>query len=735
MAEGYSINKITFVISYKLKLGAATTKWVQEYTDEVTGYIPTTVTKPATIKYKISGRVENISANKSEIIDLSGVKSVKFTTEPLSITYPTFSGNSIIDLTTTKIDFSSEKYSPPFTPFNTASAGATPNYKDESITINLTSSKSISINPTTLSVSNVLSGTKNPVNSSSVVVTTENNKLFFETSSLNYENSNVIKSSIIKLDNYWLLKSDGSLIAKTKNSVSVLDGLVLLCQPSLNSDLIGKPYGISLQSFASNNSNNMEFNIDYGAFVLQNEILDNGGFLYGFYDNFKKEFIGKTLYYVDYILRGPENVYIAAMALDADGNLGGSDFVGAKTFGTINPPTAPIKIACPIYHANYIPSSKISIAAIPPNLSKLDQWPLYITSGSFSKEFYVEPAYGYTNWLQRYTGKKIKAMYSTLDIPNTLWSGILGQPYVDVLKEYPLFLSSRKIQLSQTPIASYIEPSVNKFGLLKQYLFIETRKSISDQWEILSSSHIRNINCSSGVIDLITDLPQNPDLTRVSYAVESGGTPIKHVNGNPVPLNPFLNQDTVEPEKPLYIYIKPSKIEVQEIIAASSSNESQPIYIWNHVPEYLFNGAVHFTYDNNIFNPYDSVSYDPFALQIGLVHVIKNTPESGIDMVDLRVKGGGLKSTYDKSISVSSYGSLDIEKIFKETKEAMSFWDVYPPDQQAYPKGGFIIIKLPKTVLDNFVNKEDIYSIIRKNITAGVVFKIQDMEGNDWVTV
>ena len=734
-AEGYAINKITFVISYKLKEGDATTKWVQEYTDEVTGYIPTTVTKPATIKYRISGKVENISANKAEVIDLSGVKSVKFTTEPLSITYPTFSGDAFIDLTTTKIDFSSTEYKPPFAPFSSPTQGATPSYKDESITINLTSSKSISINPTTLSVSNVLSGTKNPVNSSSVVVTTTNNKLFFETSSLNYENSSVIKSSVIELNNYWLLKSDGSLIQKTKNSVSVLDGLLLLCQPSSNSDLIGKPYGISLQSFVSNNSSNSEFNIDYGAFVLQNEVLDNGGFLYGFYDRSRKEFIGTTLYYVDYVSRGPENVYIGVMAVDADGNIGGSDFLGAKTFGKINPPIAPVKIACPIYHANYVPSSKISLSSIPPNLSKLDEWPLYVTSGSFAKDFYIDPEYGYVNWLQKYNGKKLKALYSTLDISNILWSEILGQPYVDVLKEYPLFLSSRKIQLSQVPIASYIEPSVNKLGLLKQYLFIETRESISDQWTLLSSSYLRNINCSTGVVDLTIDLPQDPDLVRVSYAVKSSGIPIKQVNGTGIPLNPFLNQDTVEPEKPLYIYIKPSKIEVQEAIAASSSGQDESVYVWNHVPEYMFNGVIHFTYDNSIFNPYDSVSYDPFALQIGLIHIVKNTPESGINMIDLRVRGGGLKSTYDKSISVESYGSLDIEKIFKETKEAISFWDVYPPDQQAYPKGGFIIIKLPRTVLDNFVNKEDVYSIIRKNITAGVVFKIQDMEGNDWITV
>jgi len=724
-AEGYAINKISFVISYKSKDAEATTKWVQEYTDEITGYNPTTVTKPATIKYKISGKVENISPNKAEIIDLGGVKSVKFTTQPLSITYPTFTGSSTIDLTTTKMDFSSTEYSPPFTPFNDPSAGATPNYKDESIKINLMSSKSIEINPSTLGISNVLSGTKNPVNQSSISVTTLNNKLYFQTSSLIYQNSNVIKSSTLQLENYWLLKADGSLIQKPKNSVSVLDGLLLLCQPSEDPNKIGKPYGINLQSFVSNNSGNSEFNIDYGAFILDNDAPDNGGFIYGFYDRSTKEFIGKTLYYTDLISRGPENVYIGVLATDADGNLGGSDFVGAKTFGTVPPPSAPIKIACPVYHATYIPSSRISLSSIPPNLSKLDAWPLYITSGSFVREIYIDPNYGWINWFQKYVGKTLRITYSTLEMQNVLWSQILGQPYVDVVNEYPVFLSSRKIQLSQVPVASFVEPSDNKVGVLKQYLFIETRQTPNDSWEQLDYDYIRNVNCSTGIIDLLKDLPQDEELTRVSYAVKSSGIPVKQVNGSPIPINPFLNQGVVEPEKPLYIYIKPSKVEVKNYSSSGA-------YTWDHVPDYIFNGVVHFTYDSSIFNQYESSSFDPTAVQIGLIHVLKNTPSSGIDVIDLRVKGGGLKSTFDKVNNIENYGSLDIEKIFKQAKEAISFWDVYPPEQQAYPNGGFVIIKLPKSVLDNFLNKEEVYSIIRKNITAGVVFKIQDMEGNDW---
>ncbi|NCV08778.1 MAG: hypothetical protein EBW51_09390, partial [Actinobacteria bacterium] len=222
-------------------------------------------------------------------------------------------------------------------------------------------------------------------------------------------------------------------------------------------------------------------------------------------------------------------------------------------------------------------------------------------------------------WLQNYNNKILRATYSTLDIENVLWSQILGQPYVDVLNEYPVFLSSRKIQLSQIPIASYVEPSSNKVGVLKQYIFIETRKDELSDWEILDPLYIRNINCDTGIVDLLKDLNQDPNLTRVSYAVKASGIPIKHVNGTPIPLNPFLNQDSIEPEKPLYIYIKPSKLEVKNY-------NSQNTYVWNHVNEYKFDGVVHFTYNSNIFNAYDSVNYDPLAIQIGLIHILKHEP-------------------------------------------------------------------------------------------------------------
>jgi hypothetical protein len=97
---------------------------------------------------------------------------------------------------------------------------------------------------------------------------------------------------------------------------------------------------------------------------------------------------------------------------------------------------------------------------------------------------------------------------------------------------------------------------------------------------------------------------------------------------------------------------------------------------------------------------------------------------------DLRIRGGGIKS--EKFNSSNTYSNIGIYQIIKDVKEAISFWDVYPPMRQSYPKGGFIIIRLPREVINNFEIEEEIYSIIERNLTAGVAYQLQDMDGNDW---
>jgi hypothetical protein len=37
--------------------------------------------------------------------------------------------------------------------------------------------------------------------------------------------------------------------------------------------------------------------------------------------------------------------------------------------------------------------------------------------------------------------------------------------------------------------------------------------------------------------------------------------------------------------------------------------------------------------------------------------------------------------------------------------------------------------------MSNFNSRDEIYSIVRNNLTAGVSFDIQDLDGNDWRSI
>ena len=705
-AEGYSINEISFGLSYdQAPAVTAASVPLQTYN------------KPFSVSFKITGTQNDINVNSPKKIDLTGKKVTDstYTVSNILLTYTNDADQLVTDATLTTIDFNSTKAFALTTVsgINTYNTTFTLNYRDLVFVVS---------SPTVTSVTSSSGSLGSTSNISAVVL---NNSLKLSTSALNYQNGIYQNTTPTSISSYWMLKQDGSIIKNSKNTLTVLDGLLLLCQPSESAALIGKPVGVSPAQVSLSPSVNEEINIDYGSLVLSNSIADTSGYIYGYYDNVRKEFLGSVLTYLEYQNRGPNNIYIGVLATDADGNIGTSvDFIGQRTATTINPVSIPMKAAYPIYSVIYKNSTKIKVNSVERKTSKFNQWPLYISSGSFVKDFYIDPSYGWTSLLENYKRQTLRATYSTLSMKNVPWSKFLGRPYVDVKEEVPNILSSRKIQVSSTPIASINEPSYNDIGYIKSMVTVKIKDLISDNvWKIVPTASIKNIDCNTGIIDFHdTIVPVNPSLISVDYTVVSNGIPLKQINGNPIPLNPFLNKDIIESDKPLYIYIKPTKIEYK------SSNTSS--YTWRLFEEYNYDTPINFTYDNSIFDPYDSVNFDPFALPIAVIHVVNNFKAKDITLQDLRIRGGGVKASDSTSNGV--YGDLGINKLLKDIKESLSFWDIYPPLQHSYPKGGFIIIRLPKEVINNFENPEEIYSIIERNLTAGVAYKLQDMDGVDW---
>ena len=510
-----------------------------------------------------------------------------------------------------------------------------------------------------------------------------------------------------------------SSIKPGKNSFNYYDGVSLLCQV-----VEGKPVPIPINLAEISNNTPPDRDVYYSDIEVSNKLPQQDGLLYGFYNIATKEFIGKKISYLKFIKSGPDNIYIGVYAYDYDGNLESqTEFTGSANGDSFNPVNIPTKMAYPVYSVKTKKKNKIQIVNMPPNLRKTEVWPLYITSGSFSKDVDIsfKKASGF---LSQYNNQKLTAIYDTSSIKNVAWSRVFGRGYYDVIGETPIINDSRSIKLRRTPIVTVQEASSDLFRFASQFkniVKIYTKESISSPWQEIPESSIKNIDTHNGIIEFINPIiPTNESLIKVDYTVTNKDISVIQCGGVPIPTNPFLNKDTVKINKPLYIYIKPKEIYKYETPIYKEGEVGIQALRKVLVDDYNVDSVLNFTYNNNIFNKNDESTYDPFAVLLGIVYVLNNFNDENFDYKDLRVKGGGISANFTTN------------SVVDDINQAISYWDIYPALGEAYPKGGYVIIKLPALVKRNFLNHEEVYDIVRRNITAGVVFELQDMDGKDW---
>jgi hypothetical protein len=676
---------------------------------------------PITVSVSISGKVEDVSPSRSRTVALNNIDNIKSLS---SLT----NGSHYIS----KIEYPSEAEGVNTSITFTSSDAKTLNsvdYENNEVRIksfsNIDTNRAIVLSG--LSLSNVTSGGQLVTGETPVSISNSNNTLTVETSATYYGDSIITTSSIDLSVNYMRTVSGIVLSSKDKNTINYGDGILLFC------DQEGRPIGIptlaqirsAINDIPSQNRVDLEErDLQYGCFSISNELPDDG-IRYGFYDVEQKEFLGNYLNYVDFYSRqknsfdrNTESIFIGICALDADGRPGDSEFFGINNSNTFIPSRVPLKYLVPIYSVKYNSSSAIKVNAISPNLSKFDAWELPVTSGTFSKQIYISPANQWSDWKKDYKNQNLLATYSTLDQPDVSWSRIYGHGHYDIVDEYPTVLDSKSIRVRRTPILNWNHPtnySSSIVGIIKSEVKVFTKETENSQWTEVSYRLIKDINSQTGVITFKRALvPSNSSFIKVSYTTENKDLLIRHVDGNPVPLNPLLNANSIQFDKPLYIYLTPKNIYKKRY----GDDPSRPVeYI--EVLDHNYNQNINFTYDSTIFDVL-SINYDPFALAIAIMNVTNDPNRDKPKLTDLRLRGGGIKSTLNNS------------DVIENIDEILSYWDTYPAQGNAYTRGGYVIIRIPEEIKNNFIDEKEIYNIIQNNLTAGVVFDLQNMSGDNW---
>lgn len=495
---------------------------------------------------------------------------------------------------------------------------------------------------------------------------------------------------------YYAMSEDGKISPIRETGwISKVDGIKLLCDQS------GNPVGFPT---IPTTVGAYSYNKDFVNIAITN-MKSDPSVIVGFYDRNKREFIvsnsgNPEMLYKDYLDRGPQNVYIAVKSTYEAA-------IDNPVTNTDDTSHIPYRWALPVYGVSTRPNSPISIAPISKNLTATEIWPVPIKTGHFTRSIEITDAntLPMTTGLRDYVGQIVKAFYSLPEAKNSLWSNIYGRPNVDIKNEHPDVLAINTIQLRQTPILIAQEPTLNRSlaDPARPVFKVYTRPDMDTEWQELSWSDISDYNTSLGIIYLKTPLSEkNPDLVKVDYTTSGSIYDMKQADGQRINLNPYLaGTDLVG--KAIYIYLLPEYVKDN---------------LGNIIQSTVNDTALHFTTDPSIFNPMRP-DYNSLAVQLAIVYIATALSLDDLVLLDTRRKGGGAKD------------SLMPEQVKDLLSESASYWDISYGYGISYQKGGFIIIRLPESLKERFT-KEEITEVIERNITAGVMYKIQTLEGQDW---
>lgn len=479
--------------------------------------------------------------------------------------------------------------------------------------------------------------------------------------------------------------------------ISKTDGLKLLCTADK------KPYGFPT-SLPTNIGPN-EAQRHYAKFSLVTYANDPTVQM-GFYDISRKEFIVNTagepeMTYVEYLQRGPQNIYIGVIStyeLDKQQDLPSGD----------DAPPLPFKWAMPVYGMYKRHGSKIALEPLPPNLGPDEVWPIGIRVGRFSRAVGIRPASQgpLTTYIKAYQGTTVTAFYGIPEAELAGWSALYGPPHSDIRDEQPMIVDDDVIQVRQTPIHALEVPTglPSMADPVRPVFQVWHRETRDDPWEEIPLHEIPDYNLSTGEIFLPEPMDEvDPALWKVSYTSAKRIYRFKEYEGTIINLNPYLDYSKQFIGKGIYVYIVPEFVK--------DKNGST-------IPESVVDRTLRFTLEPTIFDPI-SPDYDPLAIQLGVIYLSTALDIKDLTILDTRRRGGGAKEV------------ANVDEIVRLVSEASNYWDISYGSGLSYQKGGFVIIRLPAELKDSF-SEAEIVEVIERNITTGVRYKIEDLEGREW---
>lgn len=431
---------------------------------------------------------------------------------------------------------------------------------------------------------------------------------------------------------------------------------------------------------------------------------------YGLYDLAQKEFIfngqgSPSISYIEYKLRGPQNIFIAAISEY-------SEELKKPLPVASNAPAIPYKWAMPIYGICVQSGSQICVEQPRTNLGPTDMWTLPVRTGKFNRVVNIPSRNDkpYSGFLARYQNKSVKAFYSVPEAKKLNWSDLFGRPYIDIGPEVPTIEDASTIRIANSPILMAKRPTADEDDadpVVPQFL-VFTRPTVTDEFELVEWSDIKDYNASTGEITLNFELESSdPNLIAVYYTTSLSRFPYAGSSSDMLFLNPYLPFTKENIGKPIYICLYP------EFVRDIKDNNKL-------ITDSVRDRALFWTTDPASFSDPLSPNYDPLIVELAVVYVTNAVDINDISLIDIRKRGGGLIEP------------LALESTENFNAEFKNYWDINYAYGEPYQAGGFVIIRLPASLKERFPEYSDIEAVIERNIPAGVRYKVEDLQGNDW---
>ncbi len=495
---------------------------------------------------------------------------------------------------------------------------------------------------------------------------------------------------------YHIRSTDGAVepFKRSYGWVTKDQGIILVCDEN------GKPFGFPPGAPREGKDTETHFT----RLTMDSWNTDQMLF-YGFYDVNKQEFLTNSLgepdiSYYEYVRRGPENVFMAVQTsyeVDTQSGLP----------ATTDPVVRPFKWAMPVYGVKLRNETSIKLRNPSKELSINDVWPILVSTGSFSKQVSIPYAQAIkaTNWVRQYPDSSLTAHYIINEALKGPWSKLLGRPYVDIKDEQPRLLSEDTLVVNHWPIASIQEPTVRRSPSdpYTALFTVYTRTAIGQPWVELEKKDILEYNLNTGTIVLKAALREiDPRLVKVSYTARDYTYQIRNDGKGRINLNPYMiRRDRPEwLDRPLYVYLKPAFVVDNTTKAVIAESKTLNV--------------INISETNTMFSPI-AEDYDPTAHPLGIIIVLSKVDIEDLTILDTRVRGGGAKHHLPLS-------ELDAE--------ADSYWDSPTEKPYSYQRGGFVILQLPKEIIQQYPTEEELRVVIDRNITNGVAYEVQDYDGN-----